>query len=294
MDLLENMGAFVRVVERGSFSAAARELGMGQPAVSKQVRALEQYLGGPLFARSTRQLSLTDQGRRFYDQCREILAHIEAAALSFSSGHERIAGPIRLAAPVSYGRLCAVPLIGEFMKRHPDVAIDLRLSDHNEDLLKENIDLAIRIGAVRSEGLVAVPLGASTRYVYAAPAYLHRRGTPRAPDGLADHNCIGFTLLEHYDRWRFKRASEEIDVSIKGNLTSNSSEAIREMVLAGLGISLSPKWLFATDVEQGKVLTVLDDYQTTALPVSAVLSPERRHSARVMAFVDFLREHART
>lgn len=183
MDLLENMGAFVRVVERGSFFAAARELGMGQPAVSKQVRALEQYLGGPLFARSTRQLSLTDRGRRFYDQSQEILAHVEAATLSFSSGHERIAGPIRLATPVSYGRLCAVPLIGEFMKRHPDVAIDLRLSDHNEDLLKENIDLAIRIGAVRSEGLVAVPLGASTRYVYAAPAICIVAGHRASPTG---------------------------------------------------------------------------------------------------------------
>ncbi|MNQ64768.1 HTH-type transcriptional regulator DmlR [compost metagenome] len=291
MDLFDSMRTFVRVVERGSFSAVARELNVGQPAVSKQIRALEQYLGGPLFARSTRHLSLTDQGQRFYSHCQEILANLETATRSFASGQEQIAGPLRVAAPVSYGRLCIAPLLGIFLQRYPDVQIDLRLSDHNEDLLKENIDLAIRIGVVKSEGLVAVSLGASTRRLYAAPVYLSRCGVPREPGELAGHNCIGFTLLEHYNIWHFNCDAEERDISIKGNITSNSSEAIREIVISGQGISLSPEWLFAADVEQGKVSIVLDDYQTTALPVSAVLSRERRRSARTMAFVDFLREH---
>ena len=140
MDLFDNMHIFVRVVERGSFSAVARELNMGQPAVSKQVRALEQYLGGPLFARSTRHLALTDQGQRFYSHCQEILGHLETATLSFACGQEQIAGPLRVTAPVSYGRLCIAPLVGTFLQRYPDVRIDLRLSDYNEDLLKENID----------------------------------------------------------------------------------------------------------------------------------------------------------
>ncbi|MCF4996329.1 LysR family transcriptional regulator [Pseudomonas syringae] len=290
MDLFDSMRTFVRVVERGSFSAVARELNMGQPAVSKQVRALERYLGGPLFARSTRHLALTDQGHRFYSHCQEILGHLETATRSFTSGQEQIAGPLRIAAPVSYGRLCIAPLLGTFLERHPDVRIDLRLSDHNEDLLKENIDLAIRIGVVKSEGLVAVPLGTSPRRVYAAPGYLERHGMPREPNELTGHNCIGFTLLEHYDRWQFTHIAQELDVAIKGNVTSNSSEAIREMVLSGLGISLSPEWLFTADIEQGTVVTVLDNYQTSALPVSAVLSRERRRSARTMAFIDFLRE----
>ena len=291
MDLFDSMRTFVRVVERGSFSAVARELNLGQPAVSKQIRALEQHLGGPLFARSTRHLSLTDQGQRFYSHCQEILGSLETATRSFASGQEQIAGPLRVAAPVSYGRLCLAPLLRVFLQRYPDVRIDLRLSDHNEDLLKENIDLAIRIGAVKNEGLVAVSLGVSTRRVYAAPEYLKRHGIPREPDALKGHNCIGFTLLERYDTWRFKSAAKEFDIAITGNVTSDSSEAIREMVLSGLGISLSPEWLFAADVEQGKVSVVLDDYQVAALPVSAVLSRERRRSARTMAFVDFLRTH---
>ncbi|AAN68569.1 MULTISPECIES: LysR family transcriptional regulator [Pseudomonas] len=291
MDLFDSMRIFVRVVERGSFSAVARELNMGQPAVSKQVRALEQYLGGAVFARSTRHLALTDQGQRFYSHCQEILSQLEHATRSFASGQEQIAGPLRIAAPVSYGRLCIAPLIGAFLQRHPDVQIDLRLNDYNEDLLMENIDLAIRIGLVKSEGLVAVPLGTSTRRVYAAPAYLDRHGQPREPAELAGHNCIAFTLLEHYDRWHFTHRGEALEVAIKGNVTSNNSEAIREMVLGGLGISLSPQWLFAADFEQGGVCSLLDEYQTTALPVSAVFSRERRRSARTMAFIDFLREN---
>ncbi|QXI50321.1 LysR family transcriptional regulator [Pseudomonas anuradhapurensis] len=291
MDLFDSMRVFVRVVERGSFSAVARELNIGQPAVSKQVRALERYLGGPVFARSTRQLALTDQGQRFYHHCQEILGQLESATRSFASGQEQIAGPLRIAAPVSYGRLCIAPLIGSFLQRYPEVRIDLRLNDHNEDLLTENIDVAIRIGVLKNDGLVAVPLGSSVRRVYAAPAYLERYGQPHQPAELAGHNCIGFTLLTHYDNWQFSRGEQALEVAIKGNVTSNSSEAIREMVLGGLGLSLSPEWLFAADVARGSVHSVLDDYQATALPVSAVFSPERRRSARTKAFVDFLREH---
>lgn len=291
MDLFDSMRIFVRVVERGSFSAVARELNTGQPTVSKQIRALEHYLGGPVFARSTRHLALTDQGRSFYRHCQEILGHLENATRSFASGQKQIAGPLRIAAPVSYGRLCIAPLIGPFLQRHPEVRIDLRLNDQNEDLLKENIDLAIRIGVVKSEGLVAVSLGTSTRRVFASPAYLQSYGTPREPADLTGHNCIAFTLLEHYDHWHFSRGAQGLDVVIKGNVTSNSSEAIREMVLAGLGISLSPQWLFAADLEQGRVCSLLGDYQANALPVSAVFSRERRHSARTLAFIDFLREH---
>ncbi|MBT2342070.1 MULTISPECIES: LysR family transcriptional regulator [Pseudomonas] len=290
MDLFDAMHMFVRVVERGSFSAVARELNLGQPAVSKQIRALEQHLGGALFARSTRHLALTDQGQRFYTESKDILASLNSARLSFASGQEQVAGPLRVAAPMSFGRLCIAPLMGEFLARHPQVRIDLRLSDQHEDVLKENIDVAVRVGAVKNEGLVAVSLCDSPRQVYAAPAYLQQHGTPIEPADLVRHNCLGFTLLEHYDVWQFDRKGEQHRVTIKGNVTSNSSEAIREMVISGLGISLSPQWLFAADVRQATVTTVLDDYRPLALPISAVFSQDRRRSARTRAFVEFLRE----
>lgn len=289
MDIFDALGTFVRVVERGSFSAAAQELGVGQPAVSKQIGALEQYLGGALFARSTRRLSLTDRGQQFYGDCKRILAAFEAATLSFATGQEKVAGQLRVAAPVSYGRRCIAPLLGDFLALYPEVRVDLRLSDHNEDLLKENIDLAIRIGAIKSEGLVALPLGESKRRVYASPSYLQRCGTPETPADLAAHNCVGFTLLDHYDIWRFRQGNREQQVKISGSVTSNSSEAIREIVLSGLGISLSPEWLFRHELESGEVIAILADFETIALPVNAVFSPDRRQSARTKAFIDFLR-----
>lgn len=290
MNLFTSMRTFVRVVERGSFSAVAREMNLGQPAVSKHIQALEAHLGGPLFTRSTRKLALTDQGRGFYEQCLGILANLDAATLSFTTGQERVAGLLRIAAPVSFGRLYLAPRLQLFLERYPQVRIDLRLSDHNEDLLLENIDLAIRIGALRDDSLVAVPLNHSPRQVYAAPAYLERHGEPSRPEDLATHNCIGFTLLEHYDLWQFQRGEQLYEVPIKGNVTSNSSEAIREMVLSGLGVSLSPQWLFADDLRRGDVCAVLEGYQARALPVHAVFSGSRRRSARVGAFVAFLRE----
>lgn len=290
MDVFESMRTFVRVVQRGSFSAVARELNIGQPAVSKQIVALEQYLGGALLTRSTRLLVLTDQGERFYADCQAIIASLEAATLSFATGQEQVAGRLRITAPVSYGRLRIAPLLGVFLQRHPNVQIDLRLSDQMEDVVKEDIDVAIRIGRVKNEGLVAIPLGITERRVYAATAYLERHGTPTSPEQLQAHNCIGFTLLDNYDIWNFTRDTQKLDVAIKGNITSNSSEGVRELVLSGVGMSLSPDWLFARDIENRSVTTVLDDYRAIALPVNAVLNQERRRSARTMAFVHFLQQ----
>jgi len=290
MDVFESMRTFVRVVERGSFSAVARELNIGQPAVSKQIVALEQYLGGALLTRSTRLLVLTDQGERFYADCQAIIARLEAATLGFATGQEQVTGRLRITAPVSYGRLRIAPLLGVFLQRYPNVQIDLRLSDQMEDVVKEDIDLAIRIGRIKNEGLVAIPLGITERRVYAATAYLERHGTPISPEQLQTHNCIGFTLLDNYDIWHFTRDTQNFDIKIKGNVTSNSSEGIRELVLSGVGMSLSPEWLFAGDIENRRVTTVLDDYNAIALPVNAVLRQERRRSARTMAFVHFLQQ----
>lgn len=288
MDMLESMRTFVRVVERGSFSAVARELNVGQPTVSKQIVALEQYLGGALLTRSTRLQVLTDQGERFYADCQAIIASLEAATLSFATGQEQVAGRLRITAPVSYGRLRIAPLLGEFLERHPKVQVDLRLSDLMEDVLKEDIDVAIRIGRIKNEALVAIPLGTTECRLYAAPKYLARHGAPPSPIELQSHNCICFTLLDNYGTWSFARNAQKFEVAVKGNITSNSSEGIRELVLSGVGISLSPEWLFADDVDTRGVTTILNDYRAIALPINAVISQERRRSARTMAFVHFL------
>lgn len=288
MDTLEAMAMFVRVVERGSFSAVARELGTTQPTVSKQINALEKRLGGRLIARSTRQLSLTDEGLRYYKQCRDILAAVDSAEHSFQTGREAVAGPLRIASSVSFGRLQIAPRLQEFLERYPEVTVDLLLSDQNVDLVSEGMDVAIRIGELKDSSLIARQIGLTRRLLVAAPGYLERHGTPQAAEELSLHNCILFNLLADFDTWVFDAG--QYHVQVKGNVRSNNSEAIRQMVLSGLGISLSPTWLYRRDLALGRVVQVLPDLTPSALPIHALLPANRRQSARVRAFVDYLAE----
>ncbi|KAA0987292.1 LysR family transcriptional regulator [Pseudomonas sp. ANT_J12] len=290
MDTLEAMAVFLRVVERGSFSAVARELGLSQPTISKQIGALENRLGGRLFARSTRNLSLTDEGQRYYEHCRQILAAVDNAEHSFQTGQERVAGPLRIASSGSFGRIQIAPRLHGFLQQHPDVSIDLQLSDENVDLISEGIDVAVRIGELKDSSLIARPIGLTRRRVFAAPSYLEQHGVPAAPDDLSDHNCLAFNQLEHFDSWRFEHDGQWRSVQIKGNVRSNNSEAIRQMVLSGLGVSLSPSWLFREDLQAGRVVALLDGYTPPSLPIHALFAPDRRQSARVRAFTDYLRD----
>ena len=286
MDTLEAMTVFVRVVERGSFSAVARELGMTQPTVSKQISALEQRLGGRLIARSTRQLSLTDEGQRYYRQCREILAAVDDAEHSFQTGREGVAGPLRIASSVSFGRLQIAPRLQGFLQRYPDITIDLQLSDQNVDLVSEGVDVALRIGDLKDSSLIARQVGLTRRLTVASPAYLKQHSALQSPGDLVRHNCILFNLLEPSDTWAFDAGQHQVQV--RGNVRSNNSEAIRQMVLSGLGISLSPSWLYREDIEAGRVIRVLEGYTPSSLPIHAVSPANRRQSARIRAFVDFL------
>ncbi|WP_342246556.1 LysR family transcriptional regulator [Pseudomonas sp. OTU5201] len=288
MDKLNAMAVFVRVVESGSFSAVARELGTSQPTISKQVQALETSLGGRLIARNTRQLSLTDEGQRYFEQCRQILSAVDIAELSFQTGREQVAGPLRVASSVSLGRTCIAPVLGEFLARYPQVNLDLQLSDRNEDLVSEGIDVSLRIGELPASGMIARRLGHMRRVVLAAPAYLAARGTPQSPEALREHNCLVFSLLPDAGTWTFIRDGHTQSVRVSGNARSNSSEAIREMVLSGLGISLSPDWLFMADLAAGRVVALLQDFTPSTLPIHALSPANRRQSARVRAFVDFI------
>jgi DNA-binding transcriptional LysR family regulator len=288
VDKLNAMAVFVRVVERGSFSAVARELQTSQPTISKVLRALETDLGGKLISRSTRQLSLTDEGQRYYSECRQILAAVDAAEHSFQSGRESIAGNLRIGSSVSFGRLQIAPRLPDFLKKHPHVHIDLQLSDQNQDLVSEGLDVSFRIGELNDSGMIARNIGTTHRVTVAAPDYLKQFRTPQTPEDLTEHNCLQFNLLNSHNLWVYEKAAERHEVRIKGNAQSNNSEAIREMVLGGLGISLSPVWLFSEDLKAGRVTAVLNDYTAQSLPIHAVSPANRRQSARVKAFVDYM------
>lgn len=288
MDRLVAMAMFVRVVESGSFSAVARELDTTQPNVSKQVRALEARLGSRLIARSTRQLSLTDEGRRYYEDCRRILDAVDAAEHSFLTGREVVAGPLRIAAPVSFGRRRIAARLGNFLDRFPQVSVELLLSDDNKDLVADNIDVALRLGPLADSGLIARALGQARRITAATPGYLARRGEPRTPTELAGHDCLVFTPTPTVNLWHYRHGGERLSVSVGGRVRTNSSEAIRELALAGLGIARAPRWLFCDELADGRIVPILRDYEPEPIPIHAVSPANRRQSARVHAFIDYL------
>lgn len=288
VDKLNAMAVFVRVVERGSFSAVAREMQTSQPTISKVLRALESELGGKLIARSTRRLSLTDEGQRYYTECRQILAAVDAAEHSFQSGREIIAGPLRIGSSVSFGRLQIAPRLPEFLRRHPEVQVDLQLSDQNQDLVSEGLDVTFRIGTLPDSSLIARHVGTTHRVTVASPDYLTQHGQPETPEALKGHNCLLFNLLNSQNLWIYEKGAQRHEVRIKGNAQSNNSEAIREMVLGGLGIALSPVWLFSEDLKAGRVTAILQEYTAQSLPIQAVSPANRRQSARVKAFIDYM------
>lgn len=297
MDRLTGMSVFVRVVERGSFSAVARELGSTQSAVSKQVAALERALGVRLLSRTTRSLALTEEGERYFERVRRLVAEVEEAEAELRDGARRLRGWLRVAASVAFGRLRLMPLLPGFLAQHPDLRLDLRLDDGFVDLVEHGIDVAVRIGELGDSGLVARRVGTTQRHVYAAPAYLRRQGgrraAPREPEQLLQHNCIVYTGLATRHRWQFtagagaNRPEGTVQtVAVAGSLQCNNSEVVREAVLAGLGLGHAPCWLFSAEARRGEVLQLLPGWHSPDLPIHLVSPMQRRDSAKVRAFAD--------
>lgn len=295
MDKLQAMGTFVRVVESGSFSAVARELNATQSAISKQVATLEACLGAKLLTRTTRSLALTEEGGRYFEQARRLVAEVAEAESVVRSGNRELAGWLRVAASVGYGRLRVMPLVQSFLGRHKGVRVDLRLNDGFVDLIEQGIDIAVRLGELPDSGLVARQIATTPRWLVAHRDYLRRlpkgRRAPRVPEDLLQHNCIVYTEVPWRSVWKFTAgpgAAEPIGssraVRVQGNLQTNSSEVIRSSVLAGMGIGFSPTWLFEEELAGGAVQHLLPDWESAAIPIHLVTPPERRQSAKVRAF----------
>ena len=289
MDRLAAMTAFVRCVETGSFSAVAREMKVTQPTISKLVAALERRLAGKLFARSTRRLALTAEGRHFYEQCRTIVDAVEGAEASFRTSREQIAGTLHVAAPVGFGRTHVMSRMHAFMQRHPLLRVDLQLNDRFVDLVEEGIDVALRIGDLKESNLIARRIGTTMRVTVGSTAYFKRHGEPRSPDDLKAHDCILYTGLATANEWPYTRGGRDCPVRVSGTFQTNSSEAVRAAALSGIGIALAPTWLFGADIRARRVRVVLADYRPKPLPIHAISPANRRHSAKVNAFVEFFK-----
>jgi DNA-binding transcriptional LysR family regulator len=283
------MRVFVRIVETGSFTEAARRLQMTASAVGKMVGRIETRFGVRLIERSTRRLSLTDAGQTYYGRCLQILQDIDDLDNSIATGGTEISGTIRISASVGFGIYELEPLLPAFWDLHPRVTIDLSLSDEVVDLYLERTDLAFRVGTLAVSNLVATKLGRSPRVIVASPEYLARRGTPRSIAELEDHNCLGFNFRRSVMSWPLEEEGRVMDRTVTGNYLANSGEAVRRMAVRGAGLARIGLFHAVHDLEAGRLVHVLE----AATPVEyeeifAVHTGGLTMAPRLRAFLDFV------
>lgn len=285
-DRLTAMTHFVRIVESGSLSAAAREMGKSLPALSRSLRTLEERLGARLLTRTTRSIALTEFGQQYFEHCRRILHDIEEAENLANEAGSVARGLVRITAPLMFGRLHVALLIAPFLAAHPQVQIDLQLSDNIVSMVDDAIDLSIRIGDLQDSSLVAIPLGHVTRTVCAAPAYWAAHGKPKHPQELKQHNCLTFRGLSQDRGWLFQVAGEERNWPINCAYTSNDGSAILSVARDGAGIAQMMSYQVIVDITAGKLEPALEKYVPHPLPVHAVYPGGRLLPAKVRAILD--------
>ena len=281
MNKLLWMRCFVRVVETGSFSAVARELGIGQPNVSRHIASLEADLGALLLHRSTRQLVPTVEGQRYYAQARQALDLITQAE-SEVLGQHHPRGLLRVACSTALGTETIIGTLPAFLERYPDIELELRMGDHNVDLVAEGVDVAVRGGVLKDSALRARLVGRSQRVYLASPAYVARHGAPGRPADLSAHECIVYTQLEGGGAWPFRGG----EVAVRGRLRVNGLEGARRAALEGLGIAYLPLWMVAAQLDAGALVEVLAEHAPAPMPVNAVYSAARLLPLRAAVFID--------
>jgi DNA-binding transcriptional LysR family regulator len=298
MDYFAAMRAFVHVVALGSFSKAAEEEGVKVSTVSRYITALETDLGAALFNRSTRAQHLTEVGRHFHGHVVRILDDLAQARLAATSLNARPQGLLRLNIPVVFGRRHIVPHLPDFMAEYPDIRVDVTLADETVELIASGSDLAVRIGVLADSGLIAKRLAPHRRTLVASPAYLQASRTITEPGDLKDHQCVLFAL-QPKDTWYFNRHDAKRvqlqEVAVRGRFRANHSEALLDAALAGLGVALLPTWLTGNAITEGRLVTVLNewDIQTTAGATPAiwgVYPPKKVVPPKVRAFLTFIEQ----
>ena len=286
---LDDLAVFVHVVERHSFSAAARDLHLAPKTVSKQIARLEQALGTTLFERNTRNLRITSEGRAIAERARVALAVLEEVQELATGGSQELSGTIRLTAPTPFGRKFVAPAIHDFCRLHPRVGFDLRLSDQVQDLYSGDLDLAIRMGELADSRLVARRVADNRRILAASPAYLKAHGSPAQPEELERHNCLVFAypgLLQ--STWPLRKGRREKPVAVSGTLCSDNGDVLHAWCVAGLGISLRETWDIHEELRDGTLLRVLPEWKATPSKISIVRARREPVPRRLTAFSDFL------
>jgi DNA-binding transcriptional LysR family regulator len=285
MDRLREMEMFARVVEAGSFSAAARDLDMGQPAISKTIAGLEDRLGVRSLTRSTRKLSPTEAGTAFYERAVRAITEADEAEAAAQGAGAGLEGRLRIAAPVTFSRLHLVPKLGSFLDAHPRIQLELLMDDRVVDVVAENIDAALRMDVLTDSALRARKLGQAERLVIATPAYLARRGIPRTPADLLEHDSIIYGQSSGGQEWLFRRGTSETSVYLKARLKLSAAEGVREAVLAGQGFAIASWWMFAPELKSGVVLSILEEWTLPPIDLWVIYPSGRLTSAKARAFI---------
>lgn len=289
MDRFEDLRAFVAVVETGSFTAAAERLALAKSAVSRRVAGLEERLAAELIRRTTRRLSLTEAGQNFYKRSASILADLEEAESAVAHAHGELSGQLRLALPLSFGVHHLSEPIAAFSRQHPRLEFDLDLDDRRVDLLREGIDLAVRIGDLQDSTLVARKLFEARTVVVASPGYLQAHGMPEHIDELANHRCIAYGNLADPSKWGCIDGDGKRHVfNVPAYMTATSGDFICSMAVQGMGLAMQPTFIAGEFVRRGELVPVLTDYQWPVTPAHAVYPLTRHLSYRVRAFIDYL------
>jgi len=288
-DRLQELAVFVRAAESGSFSKAARELGLSQPSVSRIIGELEARLGVKLLLRTTRRITVTDAGALFLTRAREVLADIEDAE-DAARGVDSLRGTLRITMPIVYGTRLIIPRLPKFLRAHPMLRVELSVADQRHNLVAEGTDVAIRLGPLADSGFGARKLATVPRFLVAAPSYLAERGTPKTPADLASHDCILGPGLFGHATWSFTRNGAATSVDVQGRITTDSGPGIFASVLAGLGIAMTSPVMAGPEIASGALVPLLKSYKLAPVDVFAVFPAGPRPSTKVRALVDFLAE----
>ncbi len=290
MDRLQAIETFVRVVDTGSFSTAARLQNVGQPTVSKLIAQLEDWLGVRLLLRSTRGLTPTEAGLSFYPRARRMIEEADEAVLAARGTARGLSGRVRVSAAVCFARLHIVPRLPIFLEAHPGVEVDLLLEDRNVDLVEEGVDVALRMGAITDPAMTVRKIAERRRLVMATPDYFARHGRPQTPAELIAHQAVIYTREHPSDAFSFKRGGAETSVSIAGRVRVSATEGLRAAVFAGVGLAVASEFAFAPELKTGEVEAVLQDWTLPPITLSAIYPTGRMAASKARAFVAFVED----
>lgn len=292
MDRIDCLRAFVCTLDGGSFSAAAKELGIGQPAISKRIAMMESEFGTQLFLRTTRKLKPTAEAHRLYALARQIIGTFDTAKSSVDEATPRLTGTLRIGVPSSFGRRYMMPIVADYIRTYPEVRVDIRFNERFVNLVEEGIELALRIGHLESSTLIARRIGTVQRYLVATPTYLHGRPMPRTPADLKSHQCIVYSRMSPTHEWTFDSEHGRHVASVDGPILVDDADAMQEAVMHHLGIAILPDWNAAVGLRSGELEHLMSDYAITTLPLHAVYPETHWMSLRARSFLDLLIKRA--